>query len=60
MIVQLIFAAFAVLVLVGFRSTIWKTLEALSDYFNHWRGGPPPMHPLPSNDSLLLRRRLLG
>lgn len=57
-IVFLIFLAFVILAGEGFRGSIWKTLEALSDFFNHWRGGPPPTHPLPGNDGwIVLRRR---
>jgi len=33
-------------------------LEAIIEALNNFRGGPPrPMHPSPSNDRALLRRR---
>jgi hypothetical protein len=33
-------------------------IEALNEFINHFRGGPPaPMHPSPANDAFLLRNR---
>jgi len=40
----------------------WRqTVDALAKAINKFRGGgpPSPMHPLPSGDALLLRKRLL-
>lgn len=46
----------AALVILCFRR--WRLLEALIEEIDNRRGGPPTaMHPSPSNDGALLRRR---
>jgi len=54
----LIFVAFLSVITFPFRRQWRDAIDALMDEINR-RGGPPtPMHPLPSNDGRLLRRRL--
>lgn len=48
--------AAAVMIAIGlmvFSSRIRQILESL----NNWRGGPPPTHPVPANDGVLVLRR---
>jgi hypothetical protein len=40
------------------RSSVDALIEIIERFTNNFRGGPPaPMHPLPSDDGALLRRR---
>jgi hypothetical protein len=55
--VQIIFLLLLVTGLVILSFQRWL-LDALIEAINNFRGGPPtPMHPSPSNDSVLLLRR---
>jgi hypothetical protein len=49
----------SVLMLLIFRRWTMETLmEGIDNFMDSFRGGPPTaMHPSPSNDSALLRRR---
>jgi hypothetical protein len=40
------------------RSMLDSLIEAINNFHDNFRGGPPtPMHPSPANDGALLRRR---
>ena len=40
------------------RSSVDTLIEIIENFTNNFRGGPPtPMHPLPTDDGALLRRR---
>jgi hypothetical protein len=54
----LIFAAGVFAALAVHRELRQALIEALNDFRNNFRGGPPtPMHPSPAGDSALLRKR---
>ncbi|HTS29384.1 MAG TPA: hypothetical protein VMH81_26120 [Bryobacteraceae bacterium] len=53
------FVVLFLLALLLFRHKIDRLAELLAEASNKFRGGPPtPMHPVPSNDSILLRKRV--
>jgi hypothetical protein len=54
-----ILAALLLLMIVFFPRWLRRALVELAEGLNKFRGGPPPpMHPTPANDGVLLQRRL--
>jgi len=55
---EILVAVFALVFFVLVRSHLDELSEALENFRDNFRGGPPtPMHPSPANDGALLRRR---
>ncbi|HLK65097.1 MAG TPA: hypothetical protein VKU19_16760 [Bryobacteraceae bacterium] len=56
---DLLIACFTMAILLLCARNLQAIQEAINNFSNHFRGGPPPTHPLPANDAFLLRRRRL-
>jgi len=55
---QLLIAFALVATLIFGTGSVKALAEAIEDFTNHFRGGPPPpTHPIPSNDSSKLTYR---
>ena len=47
---------FAVMIAIGL-AVFSKRIRRLLDGLDNWRGGPPPTHPVPASDGVVVLRR---
>ncbi len=56
--ITLVQVGIAIMALMGRLGAMFsEALEQLLEGLNNWRGGPPPNHPLPANDGVIVLRR---
>jgi hypothetical protein len=53
----IVVVAAAVLVVMGLAGNLRELGRQLEEALNNWRGGPPPTHPMPADDGVIVLRR---